>query len=59
MLVDGLDIFFGIFLGVWLYIFVSAKVFLVAKSCGGGCKKLASCGRLLWENCSITNLVFQ
>lgn len=53
MLVDGLDIFW-FSLGSMLIYLCMSQSFPVAKSCGGGCKKLATCGR----NGSITSVVF-
>ena len=40
---------FGFFLGsIVMYLCTSHRI-LVSKSCGGGCRRLVRCGRLLWE----------
>ena len=40
---------FGFFLGsIVMYLCMSHSI-SVSKSCGGGCRKLVRCGRLLWE----------
>ena len=42
--------FFGFFLGrMVMYLWISHSI-SVSKSCGGGCRKVVRCGRLLWEN---------
>ena len=32
-----------------MYLYISNSI-LISKSCGGGCRKLVKCERLLWEN---------
>ena len=42
--------FLGFFLGsIVMYLCISHSI-SVSKSCGGGCRKLVSCGDLLWVN---------
>jgi hypothetical protein len=41
---------FGFFFGsIVMYLWISHSI-SVLKSCGGGCKKVVRCGRLLWDN---------
>ena len=42
-------IFFGFFLGSMVIYLRTSHSTSISKSCGGGCRKLVRCGRLVWK----------